>query len=182
MVAFHIFCRAGELLRITRGDVVVPQDSRLSFANQDMGVFLRDTKTGKNQYVSITDPQIAQLLLMLSLSTAHRDRLFPFSNSKWLRWIKKACRSLDIAHHFVVHSLRHGGATNEFISGTPLQRIQMRGRWKCFESMLTYLQQGRAVLIARSLPHSVPQCGRIFCRDLVGAFALAARGADSSFH
>ena len=181
VLAFHTFARGGEILQVRVCDVLDINDVRTCRENAEMGVLLRDTKTGKNQFVTITDPQLVRLHKLTRFPDP-KTRLFPFSQKTWLTWINKACQHLNIEQHFVVHSLRHGGATQALMTGMPLQDIQHRGRWKSYDSMKTYLQQGRALLIMKSLPQNVTSAGPVLASHTLQAFRLAGRHARSSLH
>jgi hypothetical protein len=41
------------------------------------------------------------------------------------------------------HSLRHGGATHDYLKGMPFDDVMVRGRWAVTKSAVHYIQQGR---------------------------------------
>lgn len=182
LTAFHTYCRKRELLNLRGSDVVEVADPRLSGANEHMGIYLQDTKTGKYQYVRIKDPAIATLLLELRDIVGLDHRMFPFANNTWLNLIHEACAAFGFPDDLVVHSLRHGGATHDFIRDVPLPTIQVRGRWARFENMLRYVQAGRGRLIERELPRWAVDAGLLFIERPLEALAAAAKLAPSRKH
>lgn len=52
---------------------------------------------------------------------------------------------------FTMHSLRHGGATDMFLSVVPFANIQIRGRWASTTSCTWYIQGSRGLLAKRVL-------------------------------
>jgi hypothetical protein len=56
------------------------------------------------------------------------------------------CASVGLgAYHFTPHSLRHGGATCDYmsdLSGKNLEAVIFRGRWAVMKSVKTYIQSG----------------------------------------
>ena len=53
---------------------------------------------------------------------------------------------------FTPHSLRHGGATRDYMLGVPMADIVVRGRWAQSKTASRYIQQGRALLVKLDLP------------------------------
>ena len=53
---------------------------------------------------------------------------------------------------YVPHSLRHGGATCDYLyaGGESLEDILFRGRWASMKSTRQYIQQGPALMAAAS--------------------------------
>lgn len=150
LVAFHTYCRSGELLKATREDVVPRHYRKLDRANKHAGIFLKDTKTGKNQYVDVTDRRIAAALTYVRARTQRGKRIFPFRGALWRHHLKRAA-ALHSSAPFVLHSLRHGGALHDFVRGVELRRIQLKGRWRRHDTMLIYLQHGRGMRLAMSM-------------------------------
>ena len=83
--------------------------------------------------------------------------------------MRAACVALGVGHTaYVPHSLRHGGATADFLLTGSIERVQFRGRWKSMESVRTYVQTARALLAAQNVPSAVHALGT----QLSGALAL----------
>jgi hypothetical protein len=75
---------------------------------------------------------------------------------------------------YVPHSLRHGGATADFLRTQDIARVQFRGRWKLQETARTYLQTARtylqtarALLAAQRVPARLNQLGAQLDADLL---------------
>ena len=66
---------------------------------------------------------------------------------------KAAAASLGLqAEHFTLHSLRHGGATHDYVRAVPIEDILLRGRWRSNNTARIYIQSGRALLVAHQTP------------------------------
>lgn len=176
LVAFHCYLRVGELTRIRVADVVLPDDPRMGRAHNAMAVCLARTKTGRNQSVSVDHPDVATILCAWVRAlprTAGRDTLvFAFSADLLRRLMRDACDQLGVGHTaYVPHSLRHGGATADFLQSGSIERVQFRGRWKSMESLRTYVQMARALLAAQRVPAALNQLGMLLSDELVPVMA-----------
>ncbi len=168
LVAFDCYLRVGELTRIRLRDVVVSSDPRMGLAHTGMAVCLARTKTGLNQSVAIHRPDVASVLsawvsvLPRSPSVDGGNPLvFAFSPDYLRRLMREACVRLGVGHTaYVPHSLRHGGATADFLLSGSIERVQFRGRWKSMESVRTYVQSARALLAAQEVPAALNTLGR----------------------
>ena len=93
----------------------------------------------------------AELLLFSA-----RRLLFGYKKDALRRLLQREVAALGVDVHFVLHSLRHGGATHMFtIDEESLDSIVVRGRWKRMESGRHYVQEGRFDLIRMALPRAV---------------------------
>jgi hypothetical protein len=59
---------------------------------------------------------------------------------------------------YVLHSLRHGGATDDFLAGIALLDIYQRGRWADHRGARRYINGGAAILTALRLPPLTTRC------------------------
>lgn len=143
LVGFDCYLRVSELCRLTTADVRRPVDGGASSSRPVL--VLRHTKTGRGrpQLVVVNRPLVAALLDDCVQHCRPGGRLFPFTPALFRRRLARACADLGLCP-FTPHSLRHGGATSDFIAGVSVQRIMLRGRWLSFESCRRYLQLGRA--------------------------------------
>jgi integrase len=155
LVSFHCFLRVGELVGLRREDVADAGDVRMGVVSQNMTLRLRVTKTGRNQWVTVQDTSVRQLLRLLLNSTEPRQLLFPFSTSSFRHHFKTACSSLGLSSSYVPHSLRHGGATRAHLLGMSMEDILLRGRWASSKSARRYVQAGRALLLTMDIPHDI---------------------------
>jgi hypothetical protein len=98
--------------------------------------------------------------------------VFAFSPDYFRRAIRDACIQLGVGHsHYTPHSLRHGGASADFLTHGSIERVQFRGRWKQMESLRTYVQSARALLAAQDVPPSLNQLGMQLSDSLVPVMA-----------
>ena len=167
LLSFDCYLRVSELTHLRRKDIVMPSDARMGRADTGMAVILKHTKTGKNQSVTVQRPEVAQLLChwvrQLPRSAGSRGLVFNFSPRWFGLLIRNACVEHGLGHiPYVPHSLRHGGATTDFLLGRPVEYIHFRGRWKVIESLRTYIQTARALLAAQNVPRRVSALGDLF--------------------
>ena len=158
LVGFDCYLRVGELTRIRRRDVVMPNDARFGRAHSTMAVCLSRTKTGLNQSVALQSQDVADILCIWvrslpCIAADDNPLVFAFSPDYLRRLMRNACIQLGVGHTpYVPHSLRHGGATADFLKTGSIERVQFRGRWKSMESLRTYVQTARALLAAQDVP------------------------------
>lgn len=170
LLGFDCYLRVSEICRLTAADVLPSAAGGVSSSRPVLS--LRNTKTGRGrtQLVVVGRPLVASLVWACAQRARHpHARLFPFSPAVFRRWLARACIALGLPP-FTPHSLRHGGATSDFIAGADVQRIMLRGRWLSFESCRRYLQHARAqaaVLnhfgrLSRAALDVVPRLRRLF--------------------
>ena len=176
LVGFDCYLRVSELTGLRLCDIVMPSDPRMGQAHIDMAVCLPKTKTGPNQSVSVQNPDVAQILYawIHHLPSTHKltDRIFSFSPA-WLgRLMHNTCVALGVGHiPYVPHSLRHGGATSDFLRTRSVEHVHFRGRWKSIESVRTYIQTARALLAAQSIPSHLNELGIQLSDSVVAAMS-----------
>lgn len=180
LLAFDCYLRVGELTRLRRKDVVMPNDPRMGRAHSRMALRLRYTKTGQNQSVDIQRPEIARLVAAwvrhLPPTVGPSDRVFDFS-PQWLgRLMRNACIQLGIGHiPYVPHSLRHGGATTDYLVKGSVEYVHHRGRWKSLESLRTYVQTAQALLTAQNVPSRLNDLGQLLAEHIVDVLRQCQR-------
>jgi len=159
LLAFDCYLRVGELTRLTYADVLQPNDPRVGSAYTGMALRLSVTKTGPNQSVTLAKPQVQTVLLhyLGAYPFLAHQRIFPFSPDSFRLLLKQVSDALGVGHiPYVPHSLRHGGATYDYLRGRTVEQIMFRGRWVAMESARRYIQTSRALLIMLQIP---PQLG-----------------------
>jgi integrase len=177
LVGFDCYLRVGELTRIRRRDVVMPNDARFGRAHSTMAVCLARTKTGLNQSVAVQSQDVADILCIWvrslpSIAGDDNPLVFAFSPDYLRRLMRNACIQLHVGHTpYVPHSLRHGGATADFLKTGSIERVQFRGRWKSMESVRTYVQTARALLAAQDVPAALNVLGMRISDALVPVVA-----------
>jgi integrase len=158
LLGFHCYLRGSEIVELRRQDVSLPGDRRLGSVGMDPNsghLRLRQTKTGTEQAVQIFDSSVLHLLAVICKSKKPSDRVFAFSSASLRNWFQAACRRLGLQQcGYVLHSLRHGGATRDFLRGVPIGDILSRGRWESNKTSRRYIQSGKALLLAVTIPES----------------------------
>lgn len=166
LVGFDCYLRVGELTRLRRCDIVMPNDSRMGRAHTEMAVCLPTTKTGPNQSVSLQNPHVADILCRWvrsrHLPPNSTEPIFAFKPPALRRSMHRVCEVLGLSDTpYVPHSLRHGGATNDFLRTKSIEFVQFRGRWKSMESARRYVQTARALLAAQQVPQRLNELGEL---------------------
>lgn len=172
VLAFDCYLRISEMVGLLVGDVVDTGDHRLGAVYRGVACRLRHTKTGPNQWVEVEDAAVRTLLLSLKRGS-RRDKIFGFTAGSYRRLFKRVCAGLGLSSGYVPHSLRHGGATRDFLSGRPLEDILVRGRWASTKSARRYIQGGRSMLLATEVPPAIAEVGCVLASDLLASFSLA---------
>jgi integrase len=174
VLAFDCYLRIGELLGLRSEDVADVGDARVGVAHLPI-LRLAKTKRGSAQSVCLRDAGTVLLLRRLREGLAGGQRLFPFSASAFRRLFKSCCGALGLSSKYVPHSLRHGGATHDFLNGMALEEILHRGRWSSTTSARHYIQGGRAALLAVRVPADVALLASTLARDVALSFSLTQR-------
>ena len=152
LLAFDCFLRINELCALRKKDIAVTGDCRLSSKYQGMALALLDTKTGKNQWVTVLNPQVRDLMSQHLAKLSGNDLVFGFSDDTFRAVFHAVCRNLGLSSTYVPHSLRHGGATKLFLDRWSVADIKKRGRWRSDKSADHYIQAGPALLLQMSVP------------------------------
>ena len=180
LLAFDCLLRISELLRLAPEDVVFPGDCRLGVPIDRAMLRLKVTKTGKNQWVPISNPVVVRWLRAVLIRCQSTARLFPFSSSLFRRLFKATVAKLRLPTSIVPHSLRHGGATRLHLSGLPLEDILLRGRWAASKSARTYIQAGKALLLDLNVEGPVAQLASVLAGDLEHTFRMLHFDVDNA--
>ena len=173
LLAFDCYLRVSELVNLERRDVILPNDSRAGSIAPGMALRLAHTKTGPNQWVELKRPQVCKLVNAWlthpsAVGSSQRARVFPFSAHQFRDLLKLACHVNGVSGNgYTPHSLRHGGATCDYIGGANLNDVLFRGRWEATKSAKVYLQTGRARLALCTVPLKIHQLGLLFNANLV---------------
>lgn len=161
ILSFDCYLRTGELLGLQYDDIAFGRDARLGIDDDGrVHIHLRTTKTGSHKGVEVRDEQVKQLLMIHKKRHKPGDRLFPWSRSTHLKWFHKACDAFQLSTDYVHHSLRHGGATRDYLAGMPIGDVMVRGRWAASKSATHYIQQGRQLMMLHHVPPLVDKIGR----------------------
>ena len=142
---FEGYLRLSEALGAKAGDFDV--------SDRDGVLALPKSKTGLNQSIVIHSGEWLKLTKSLLRSKAKASPLVSLRPAMFRKFFKAALTKLGAhAAKFSPHSLRHGGATWDYLQGHPIADIVVRGRWTQAKTASRYIQQGRAALIKLDLP------------------------------
>lgn len=176
VLAFDCFLRISELCNLLREDVADSSDGRIGSEHVGMILRLRTTKTGKNQWVTVLDPSVKQLLRMLLRDTKKGQPLFPYTTAQFRRYFKASCADLTLSSLYVPHSLRHGGATRyRHVLHWTVEDILERGRWASTKSARRYIQSGVALLLAMEVPSGISDIGMTLAKDPLSSLTLSQK-------
>jgi hypothetical protein len=177
VLAFDCYLRVGELVALRRCDVADTGDVRMGSAYHGMSLRLAQTKTGTNQWVTVRNRDVIAMMrcLIKGMPTSSTRRLFPVSASTYRKHFKASCADLGLSPDYVPHSLRHGGATHDHITGVALEEILRHGRWAAVKSARHYVQSGRALLLTTSIPEEVAALARTLSGNVLASFTLSQK-------
>ncbi len=154
-LAFFGYLRISEASLIQRSWINSPEKgSILGF------IWLPKSKTGLNQCAKIQSAAFWKLYqYYLDVQTAEDAVsvfLFPRRRPSTVSLhMSRLCQMLRVSYKITAHCLRHGGATDDFINGVPINEIQQKGRWRNAKSTTRYIQASRALLLTVDLPDEV---------------------------
>jgi integrase len=179
LLSFDCYLRVNECMRLRRRDVTIPYDSRLGEPYLHVAVHLRHTKTLENMTVMVRDPVVARLLHRCMVGLQPRDYIFPFSAHHFRQtYFHAVCSQLELdTFGFVPHSLRHGGATHDFVlDGKSEEYITRRGRWASQKNAHRYVQTLAAVDLTFRVPVELNQEGQEYNMYLEAVMDAAVDG------
>jgi integrase len=122
LLSFFGYLRVGELVALRRSDVVDKGDRRAYGCKRRMIVRIRSAKTGKTQWVELRS-RLARRAVRWLLCHSGSNELFEFSASQFRYHLKAACIKLGLSSKYTPHSLRHGGATDDYLNNHPIDNI-----------------------------------------------------------
>jgi hypothetical protein len=158
LLAFECYLRNDEVCKMSVRDVALPGDARVGRASTFAAVAIQFAKTGRRQWVTVRDPLVLSLLQGFAEGAQPSDKLLPGVSPDSFRQAFR--RGLDLLGFpnapYVVHSLRHGGATHDYtVGGLSLESVLERGRWRSTATARRYLQSARVLLLDVCIPTTV---------------------------
>lgn len=150
LLGFDCYLRHSELKWLRVSDIAFPGDPRLQVPGLG-AVFIFSSKAGRKQWVPIRCILAIGLLRFLVRGRHPRDFLFGAARNDLLAVFRFGQRCLGIGEQFVMHSLRHGGASYDFIRGVPMNKIILRGRWSGLAVTRRYIQESQALVLELSV-------------------------------
>ena len=172
LLSFDCFLRISECCKLKMEDVALPNDPRVGIAGQTwMSLNLKNTKTCKLDWTQLTRPAVSQILGRFIQGMKSDTQLFPFTTSQLRSWFHRACSALGLTQFgYTPHSLRHGAATYDSLTGVSLEDIMRRGRWASSKSARRYIQSGRSVLLSIQVPPELHAAGERIASNLTTWF------------
>ena len=123
-------------------------------------------KTGGRDETILLDDEVmmslSPVMYELVRGADPNSKLFPFSQEDYSREIRNSVVRLGLENvGFVPYSLRHAGASGDFLENTrTLQEIQFRGRWRSEKSLKRYCKASLAQAVAAEIRPEVIEYGR----------------------
>lgn len=175
ILSFDCYLRIGEMIKLLKDDIAFAGDPRLGYLSSSsdrVHINIRAAKTGILQGVEVRDPQVKHLVRVWC-DSCPGPKLFPFSESTYRKWFTRGCEALCVAH-YTPHSLRHGGATRDFLADVKIADITVRGRWRNIKTTTHYIQMGPQLMLLHKVPGRVADIGKAVSRALVPALVIAS--------
>jgi integrase len=170
LLAFDCYLRVSEITGLRVCDVVLRSDARMGGAFAGMAVCLPSAKGGRNQSVPVRRHAVADILTLWiralrprstpSQLQADTTPVFGLTADRMRRLMARACAALRLDAKYVPHSLRHGGASADYLRSGSVDEVLFRGRWKRTEAAKTYIQSSRALLAAQHVPPHAARLGQ----------------------
>ena len=156
--AFHGLLRPGELFSMVRGCVIFC--SALGFSGeQSAGAILtipfpKTRKYGpRRQHVMVLDRQLTSAMEIVFGHLDPAETLLPYTDATARSRFAKILERIGIPGHlYSWASLRAGGATFDYLMGTPVAAIKFRGRWAAEKTLEHYIQECAGALDISALP------------------------------
>lgn len=181
LLSFDCMLRVSELLALRREDVADSGDVRLDSDHVGMVLILRATKTGKNKEVTVLRDDVRALVRSLVQQTPRGGRLFPFSATNYRKQFRRACDSVGVGGvGYVLHSLRHGGATDYYRRCQNIEQVMFRGRWAARKSAEVYIKSSRALLLSITISKHTAKLAARVSKHPLSSFLSACRHYQNS--
>ena len=180
IIGFLAMLHPGELVALTRKDLVFPADTLDHSTN--LFVHLRDPKTSRfarRQHGRIDDEWAIKFLYSLAHGLRLDEKLYPGSLHSFRRQWDAVLSWLGLPTRAAVKGatpgvLRGSGATHFYLCTENIPLLAWRGRWARTKTLEYYLQEVAAQTLLSELPATVRARIRIFDRaadDLLVHFA-----------
>lgn len=161
---FSACLRVSESLALQISDIALPGDARLaSYGPLIAGLNVRDAKTarytGRLPFVKVDDRDAIKFLQAWIPSTNQASGPLVFlTYQAYAADLKEALAAYGLQNApFTSHSARIGKATQDYVTGVPVDQIAINGRWKSLNSLRYYVTNGRAWLLDKNIPPATQQ-------------------------
>jgi hypothetical protein len=146
-MGFHGLLRPGEVFVAQRRDLtfadevdsdgMIPACAVLSIQNPKTR-----RRGARRQHVLLSDPMLLALMRFVWRDLSPDVRLVPYSPATARLRLAQVLARLDVpCGLYTWASLRAGGASFEYLMGTPISSIKFRGRWGAEKSLEHYIQE-----------------------------------------
>ena len=147
LIAFRGILRIGEVLRATRGDLVLPSDL-LSDRVERMYLRVREPKSkrrggGREQHATILDTELVSACEKVFKNLEPEVFLFPYSSHTFRRRWDEILRTLGVPTDLGLTPgcIRGGAAVHAYQTGVPVQDLLWRMRIQHLATLKHYLQE-----------------------------------------
>ena len=161
LIAFHGILRIGEVLRATRGDLVLPSDL-LSDKTDRMYLRVREPKSkrrggGKGQRATVQDSDLVSACDKAFGSLPSESSLFPVSSHTFRRRWDEVLKVLGVPADLGLTPvtpgcIRGGAAVHAYQSGVPVHDLLWRMRIQRLATLQHYLQEMAAESVLGKIP------------------------------
>ena len=162
LLMFDCYLRIGEMAALRCCDIIDSSSVRMGSSYRGMSICIPKAKTGVNQSVDVRNSLVQRLIAaeIIHDDPHSRASAFGLTAAQFRRLFKRACATIGLSRDYVPHSLRHGGATKDYLDGEQVTAIIMRGRWASHRTASRYVQAGKAMLAARTdFPAAIGRLG-----------------------
>jgi len=171
LVAFEVFLRTGEILSLRRRDVVLDERK-----GQTAVLHLGYTKSGKRrgepESVVLRDESTVLALAWAVEGLEPGDRLVSESPAAFRAGFAADLRGVGLSTEaYKPYSLRRGGATHKFRSGTSMAGVAEIGRWAHLATCRIYVNDAVAEVTRVTLPKAVDRKIGVLEQELVSLLA-----------
>ena len=164
MWMFDTYCRSSEASALMKVDILPPAPAAGPLYKDKWIMILGNSETGARTKTKIVDggvevggsvrPYMKKVAQLLYTSNGGKHPLFGTGQLALEAHFRTATRALDLeALHPCPHMLRHGGASEDFLSGARnLAEIKKRGLWESLASVSRYAKSGLVLRQLNKLP------------------------------
>jgi len=156
---FYGLLRSGELMALTRANLVLPQDGLWDdneFAIVTIDAPKNRRQLGMTQFAMVRSQEATQWLAYVFGHYQPHQKLWPWAPIRFRTILRNALSRLGLDQLGLnTSSLRAGGATWMFVRGTEISRLKFYGRWASEKTLAHYVQEAVSAQIVNGLPSHV---------------------------
>ena len=164
-LAFDAYLRPNECYRLTPNSLVPPAGALSLF--RGWGLIVNNAESGRvgktgvsDESVTIDNEDLWTVLEALLLGRRGCATLWEFTELELRRWFSRAVSQLGLPPSTCLYALRHGGASDDLLSGRrTLKETKERGRWVTDSSLRRYAKRTRMQQLTAAMPPDVMDFG-----------------------